>query len=122
MAPSRRGAISTFPARFTMSEEIQVKVTRSGSRRFLIMYFDDPASGKRIQRSTKQTRQKDAEKEAGKWEAELRSGQYKPPSKVTWDEFRERFETHLRGKRRKTFVAYSTAMNAAEKYLKLDRL
>jgi len=33
-----------------------------------------------------------AERVAAVWEAELREGRYKSPSKVTWDEFTERYD------------------------------
>lgn len=105
-----------------MSEEIHVKVTRSGNRRFLIMYFDDPASGKRLQRSTKQTRRKDAEKEAGKWEAELREGRYKPPSKVTWEEFRTLFLAEHENAPAATYRNYATALRTVTKHCKVERL
>jgi len=80
-----------------MSEEIRVKVTKSGRRKYLIMYYDDPITRKREQRSTRETTRTKAERVAAKWEAELQEGRYKPPSKITWAEFRDAFdEQYLR--------------------------
>lgn len=72
--------------------EIKVKVTKHGRRKFLVMYYDDPVTGKREQRSTKKTSRRDAERVAAKWEAELQAGKYHRDSRITWDEFRERYE------------------------------
>ena len=47
-------------------DEIRVKVTRHGRRKYLVMYYDDPLTGKREQRSTKQTKRREAEREAAK--------------------------------------------------------
>jgi len=84
--------------------EIQVKVTAHGERTYLTMYYIDPTSGKRRDRSTKVPaernakgeikagRLREAERVAAKWEAELAAGRYKPASKMAWEEFRERYE------------------------------
>ena len=48
----------------------------------LIMYFDNPVTGEREQRSTKKTHRRDAEREAAKWEAELREGRYRRDSRI----------------------------------------
>lgn len=73
-------------------ESIEVKVTKYAERRFVVMYYDCPLSGKRITRSTKQEKMKEAEKVAAKWEAELREGRYRPLANITWAEFRDRYE------------------------------
>ena len=72
-------------------DSIKVKVTTHGERRFLVMYYDDPVTGKRIQRSTKKAKRRDGERVAAVWEAELREGRYKPARSTTWEEFREPF-------------------------------
>src|SRR5688572_25045992 len=104
-------------------DEIIVHVTKHGDRKFLIMYYDDPITGEREQRSTKETDRVAAERVAGKWEAELREGRYKPTSNITWDEFRERYENEV-----VTSFAPSTAdtlngvFNAVARICKPDRL
>lgn len=74
-----------------MHESIKVHVVDYG-RACLYMRYTDPTTGKQITRSTKTAKRADAVKAAGKWEAELREGRYKPASKTTWFEFRRRYE------------------------------
>lgn len=103
--------------------EITVKVTKHGTRKYLVMYYDDPVTGKREQRSTKQTKRREADRVAAKWEAELREGRYKPASNITWDEFRERYEDErLVTKSRKMQSATSVAFNHFETLIGCDRL
>ena len=49
-------------------DDIKVKVTRNGGRKYLTMYYDCPITGKRTQRSTRETKRRDAEREAMRWE------------------------------------------------------
>lgn len=72
--------------------EIKVKVSKHGKRKYLIMFYDDPVTGKREQRSTKKTTRREAEREAAKWEAELRAGKYSKDQRITWQQFRQRYE------------------------------
>lgn len=98
--------------------EIKVKITKNGNRRFLTMYYDDPLTGKREQRSTKQTSRTKALKAAGKWEDELNSGRYCPNSRITWEAFRDLYEKQkLAGMSRKTHSAFSTAANHLEEII-----
>ncbi len=71
--------------------EIRVSVVDYG-RKYLMMRYVDPITGKQKARSTKTTGRRDAERVAAKWEAELREGRYKPPARMTWADFRERYE------------------------------
>jgi integrase len=104
-------------------EEIRVKVTRHGHRKYLVMYYDDPLTGKREQRSTKQTKRREAEREAAKWEAELREGRYKRANQITWAEFRERYEDErLVTLSFKMQQATSAAFNHFERLIDVDRL
>lgn len=73
-------------------EEISVHVVDYG-RASLYMRYVDPITGKQVVRSTGETKKSEAQKKAGAWEKELRAGKYKPRSKVTWEEFREQYET-----------------------------
>jgi len=45
-----------------MNDTIRVKVTKHSGRKFLIMYYDDPMTGRREQRSTNQTRRREVGK------------------------------------------------------------
>jgi integrase len=103
--------------------EISVKVTKFSDRKFWLMYYDDPITGKRPMRSTKETTEAGARKAAGKWEAELKEGRYKPKSNVTWAEFRQAFLfEHLKGAPRDTFKAYVSSLNAVERHCTVNRL
>jgi len=48
-----------------------------------------------IARSTGTTKRREAERTAAKWDAELREGRYTSPSKIGWDDFRERYEQEV---------------------------
>jgi len=101
-----------------MSDTIKVKVTKHAGRKYLIMYYDDPITGKREQRSTKQMRRREAEREAAKWEGDLRAGRYKPQSRITWEEFRERYGLEkLSGHPRKTQEAADSVFNHVERII-----
>ncbi|MEZ6044934.1 MAG: hypothetical protein R3C11_05015 [Planctomycetaceae bacterium] len=64
------------------------------------MRYTDPETGKQKARSTGTNRKREAERIAAKWEAEVREGRYKMPSRITWKEFRDRYETeHVSGLR-----------------------
>ncbi|MBC8357012.1 MAG: site-specific integrase [Planctomycetes bacterium] len=104
-------------------DEIKVKVTKHGTRKYLVMYYDDPITGTREQRSTKQSKRREADREAAKWEAELREGRYKRASMMTWAEFRERYEDEwLVKKSLKMQSATSAAFNHFEKLVGVERL
>ena len=103
--------------------EIEVKVTKHGNRKFLVMYYKDPITGKREQRSTKQSKRREADREAAKWEAELREGRYKRASCITWGEFRERYEDEvLPSLARNTFNAVSSVFNGLERICEPQKL
>ena len=77
-----------------MNEEIKVHVV-DYNRTNLYMRYVDPLTGKHIARSTGTKKKSEAIKVAAKWEAELQEGRYKSPSKVTWEEFTERYESEV---------------------------
>ena len=105
-----------------MSEEIRVHVVSYG-RKYLYMRYRDPVTGKTVARSTQCTRRRDAERAAAKWEAELREGRYKPPSKITWVEFRHRYEDEvLPSLADRTGDKISGVFNAVEKHCNPERL
>ncbi len=96
--------------------EIKVKLTTHGNRRYLQMYYDDPITGKREQRSTKTDDYQVAQRVAGAWESELRGGKYKPASNVTWDDLFDRYLSEVGSSLSKsTNVVVTTVFNAVEK-------
>jgi hypothetical protein len=77
-----------------VEESIKVHVVDYG-RKSLYLRYTDPHTGKQIAKSAKTSNRKEATKAAGKWEDELRAGRYKPASKITWAEFRQRYEDEV---------------------------
>jgi integrase len=104
-------------------EEIKVHVNDYGNGRNLVMLFVDLVSGKRVTKSTGTTDPGTAERAAGEWEKELRSGLYKSPSKITWAEFREKYENEkLSGLAPGTGEVARASFNHIERILAPDRL
>ena len=74
-----------------LRDQIRVSVVDYG-RSNLYMRYTDPITGKHVARSTGTKNKREAERVAAVWEAELKEGRYKSPTRVTWEEFRTRFE------------------------------
>jgi integrase len=106
-----------------MNDEIRVTVMRYADRDSLVMVYVDPISGKRKTQSAKTPNEKDAWKAAAAWEEELRAGPHCPPSKVTWQAFRKRYEEeHLASLSRNSRDSSLFQLNQLEKHLNPDRL
>lgn len=105
-----------------MKEQIRVHVVNYG-RPCLYMRYRDPVTGKQVARTTGTAKQKEAEREAAKWEAELRDGRYKSPSRVTWVEFRHRYEDEvLPGLADRTATKVAGTFNAIERVVNPQKL
>ena len=103
--------------------EIQVQVVAYPDRKNLVLRFVDPNTGRQKTRSAKTTDLKIAERAAAVWEAELREGRYQSPSKITWAEFRERYENEvLPGLAKGTDEKVQSTFNLVERILAPDRL
>ena len=74
-----------------MSDEITVKVNSYGPGRPLSLVYFDPVTGKKKAQSSGTSDWRDAERQAGELEKELRAGRYAAPSKVTWEQFVTRY-------------------------------
>ena len=99
-----------------MQTDINVVVVRYGDRKYLMMRYKDPITGKQIARSTGTTNQKQAERAAAKWEAELREGRYAPKNSISWEAFRDRFEEEvLPALAANTDNLYKTTFNSVER-------
>ena len=72
--------------------EIKVSVTKLADRKFFRMSYVDPTTELKVVRSTKKKTRRDAERVAAVWESELRDGRFQPDKKITWEQFRERYE------------------------------
>ncbi len=105
-------------------DRVKVKVVEFGDRKCFQMQYVDPMTRKKKTRSTgvaRTNRKKDrteAERVAAKWEAELREGRYHDPCKITWAEFRQRYEDEmLTGMADGTDRKVSSVFNAVEAIL-----
>jgi integrase len=104
-------------------EEIRVRVISYGAGRPLMMYYTDPVSGKRVSKSAGTTDPGAAEREAGEWEKQLRSGLYQAPSRITWVEFRKRYEIERLPSLADTTQGMArSSFNHVERILNPDRL
>jgi len=104
-------------------QEITVHVVEYGQRKNLVMRYVDPLTGRQKTKSAGTSKRREAEKCAAKWEAELREGRYSEPSKVTWDDFRERYEDEvLSGHAESTGQRVSAAFNMLERIVSPKRL
>lgn len=102
--------------------EIKVTVVKYGQK-FLRMKYVDPITGKVVVRSCGTKDRKRAERMAAVWEAELQEGRYKSPSKVTWQEFRQRYESErLPALAPRTSAKVTGVFNAIEEMIGVDRL
>ncbi len=83
------------------SSEFRVAVIELNDRRHYLMQYRCPITGRRVSRSTGiertgRNRERDAAlKVAGDWEKQLRDGTYHSPGKITWADFRERYENEV---------------------------
>lgn len=106
-----------------INDEIHVRVVKYPDRKNLMMRYTDPRSGKQISRSTGTTRRRDAERAAAKWETELRSGASVHNAKISWEAFRDRYETEVfPGQAKNTQNLNGTVFNAVEHHLRPVRL
>jgi len=105
------------------NHEIKVTVSASGKRKNFALLFRDPISGKRKAESAGTADRAEAERAAERLEEKLNSGVYKPPSKVTWAEARERYEQEkLSTLAPWTQHTTASSLNAMERILNPDRL
>jgi integrase len=62
-------------------------------------------------------KKREADRAAAKWEAELQEGRYQKPSRMSWEEFRLRYEEDGMGSiRPQTIKSYLSTLNVFEKY------
>ena len=75
-------------------DNINVTVVKFPDRENLMLRYIDPVTGKQKHKSAGTPKRSEANKAAGKWEDELRSGVVQV-SKITWAQFRERYESDV---------------------------
>ena len=99
-------------------------VVSYGKGRNLCLRYYDPQTGKAVVKTAGTTSRKEAQKEAGKWEDDLRNGRYKPASNTIWHDFRVRYELEHIDIEMKDSTAANDAsiLDAIERILKPDLL
>jgi len=75
-------------------EALKVWVVRPKGRQYQIRWVD-PDTGKVRTKSTKTNRKREAERLAGKFEADLAAGKLTATTNITWLEFKERYENRF---------------------------
>lgn len=103
--------------------EIRVHVVKYPGRTNLMMRYRDPDTNKHVARSTGSKSKKEAAKQAAIWEDELRNGRYVKPSKMPWEDFRQRFTANvLDFQKVGTASLTDTTLDAFEKMVKPQTL
>src|SRR5262245_59921812 len=107
-----------------MQDTIKVHVAKYPDRDNLVMRHLDPLTGKQVSRSAKTTKMSEAVKAAGKWESELHAGTYRARCRMTWQEFRDKFDAVKLPTYRKEGTAenITTALNHLENTLAPQRI
>jgi len=84
-----------------MNDQIEVSVVEFSDRKFFMLQWVDPATGRKRTRSSKVERtgrkreRNEAERVASELERELQAGREAHPNKLTWAAFRERYEMEV---------------------------
>ena len=105
-----------------MADEINVIVVKRKDRKNLCLRYTDPIDGKKHEKNAGTTSMKAAQRAAGEWQAELRSG---TATKITtkWAVFTESYETAMAvSSRSSTMNSVSVTFNSVEKHMKPDTL
>ena len=98
-------------------------VFRRAGRKFFECEWRDPVTGRKRTRTTKAASQREAERFAAKLANELEEGHDIDPDKVTWAEFRQRYETEfLQAKAKKTIEKGMATIRAIEKRISPQKL
>ena len=106
-----------------MNDEIKVTVIKYPDRDNFVLAYTDPVSGKRKTKTAGTSKESAAWKAAAAWEEELKAGPHCPRSKVTWADFRKRYEAeHASGLTENSRAIIRFALNCVEKHLNPDRL
>jgi len=72
--------------------EFHVNVNKAGPGRGLVLRYTDPVTGERVTRSSGTTDKKTAGRKAAELERELLAGRYAIPSRLSWEDFWDRYE------------------------------
>jgi integrase len=99
--------------------DLNVKTFKPSRSPYFKVRWTDPETDQRREKSTKTKSARDAERFAARLEKELRDGTYADPSRVSWECFRDRYETEvLAGLAEKTGLIAATVFNTIEAIIK----
>ncbi len=76
-----------------MVDSLKVHIFKRKGRKNFEAEFTDPRTGHKHRRTLGTVTKRDAEREAGRIEAELREGQWRATRKTKWKDFRAKYET-----------------------------
>jgi hypothetical protein len=103
--------------------EARIWLARPSNSPFWTIRYMDPETGKILQKSTRTTKKKDAERQLGEFRADLLNGRYHGPANTSWEAFREKYEGDvLSGLAEKTMKKTDTVLDAIERILKPKKL
>jgi len=104
-------------------EDIRVHVCRQKGRTNLAMRYVDPDTGKQVWRTSGTANHTKALKAAAVWEAELRDGRYQKRQRISWPDFRDRYDVDvLDGLKESTAENYSATLNVFERTVAPQKL
>lgn len=104
-------------------ETIKVHVVKYPDRDNLMLRYTDPHTGRHVAKSARTADGKAAIGAAAVWQDELRNGRYKAPSRVTWEEFRTKYETEVGcNLAPKTQLRIDTVFDGIEEHINPDRV
>jgi integrase len=76
-----------------MVDSLKVYIFKRKGRKNFEAEFTDPRTGHKHRKSLGTVNKREAEREAGRIEAELREGQWRATRKMKWKDFRKKYET-----------------------------
>ncbi len=104
-------------------DEIKVTVCKYPDRENLVLRYVDPVTGKQQTKSAGTPIEATAIGKAAVWQDELRTGRYQAPSRLTWKEFRQRYEAEkLIGLAPGTQATAGESLDCFERVINPDRL
>jgi integrase len=104
-------------------DEIKVTVCKYPDRENLVLRYVDPLTGKQKTRSAGTSDEETAIGKAAVWQDELTTGRYQAPNRLTWAEFRKRYEAEkLSSLAPRTQTTARDSLNCLERVINPDRL
>ncbi len=104
-------------------EEIKVTVCKYPDRGNLVLRYVDPISGKQKTKTAGTPDESKAIGAAAVWQDELRTGRYQAPSRLTWADFRKRYEDEkLASLAPETQATAKDSLNYLEREISPDRV